>query len=121
MYIGRLQCPVMPVVSLHVYSKQKSWSAHSRGCKTVYIWYIVVQHEHTVVVQAVGMAHMDLGRDPSTLSDGYKRRLALAVQLLRKPDLLLLDEPLAGAGPVRLFWTCGTCGHLALSSKRAAS
>ena len=72
-----------------LYPQQKSWNAHSHGCKTVYTWYIVVQHGHTdvVVVQAVGMAHMDLGRDPSTLSDGYKRRLALAVQLLRKPRL----------------------------------
>jgi energy-coupling factor transporter ATP-binding protein EcfA2 len=50
-----------------------------------------------MVLHAVGMTDMRLDRDPSTLSDGYKRRLALAVQLLRKPDLLLLDEPLAGA------------------------
>lgn len=35
--------------------------------------------------------------DPTALSDGYKRRLALAVQLMRQPALLLLDEPLAGA------------------------
>lgn len=47
-------------------------------------------------LSAVGMAEMPLDRDPSTLSDGYKRRLALAVQLMRRPDLLLLDEPLAG-------------------------
>lgn len=31
-----------------------------------------------------------------SLSDGYKRRVALAVQLARQPDVLLLDEPLAG-------------------------
>ena len=45
---------------------------------------------------AVGIQHFPLTTDPSTLSDGYKRRLALAVQLARRPALLLLDEPLAG-------------------------
>lgn len=45
---------------------------------------------------AVGMESEPWGRDPSMLSDGYKRRLALAVQLVRQPAVLLLDEPLAG-------------------------
>eukprot|EP00892_Ulva_mutabilis_P006265 jgi/Ulvmu1/400/UM001_0407.1 len=45
---------------------------------------------------AVGMQSEPWGRDPSKLSDGYKRRLALAVQLVRQPSVLLLDEPLAG-------------------------
>jgi energy-coupling factor transporter ATP-binding protein EcfA2 len=49
-----------------------------------------------VALRAVDMEHVDLGMDPNALSDGYKRRLALAVQLMRQPALLLLDEPLAG-------------------------
>lgn len=61
-------------------------------------------------VFAVGMADIPFDTNPRALSGGYKRRLALAVQLVRMPDLLLLDEPLAGldwkarADVVKLLW-----------------
>lgn len=48
------------------------------------------------VAFAVGLSGIPWDANPRSLSDGYKRRLALAVQLVRKPHLLLLDEPLAG-------------------------
>jgi len=48
------------------------------------------------VLEAVGMQQVDMLASPASLSDGYKRRLALAVQLIRGPAVLLLDEPLAG-------------------------
>ena len=44
----------------------------------------------------VGLDGFPLHASPQAMSGGQQRRLALAVQLIRQPQILLLDEPTAG-------------------------
>ncbi|MDJ1183412.1 ABC transporter ATP-binding protein [Roseofilum casamattae] len=44
----------------------------------------------------VGLEFLSLQTSPRDLSGGQQRRLALAVQLIRQPSILMLDEPTAG-------------------------
>ena len=56
----------------------------------------VLSSRVAIVLPALGLSHIPLETPLRQLSDGYKRRCALAVALVRRPSVLLLDEPLAG-------------------------
>jgi len=48
-----------------------------------------------------------LDRQPVSLPIGWRQRLALAVSLLHRPEIIFLDEPTGGVDPVfrRKFWS----------------
>ena len=57
---------------------------------------LALQLEEAIDAVGIDLNRFPLTTDPRTLSEGYKRRLAIAVQLAQRPPVLLLDEPLAG-------------------------
>lgn len=52
-----------------------------------------LEYQADIVLEGLGIGHMEKSRLVETLSGGEKTRLGLAMLLLGSPDILLLDEP----------------------------
>ena len=57
-----------------------------------------LQEAAAALAQRVGLAH-EMDRIAGTLPHGAQRKLDVALALASRPQLLLLDEPMAGMGP----------------------
>jgi energy-coupling factor transport system ATP-binding protein len=66
---------------------------------TMQKWSITNQTEVNNLLQRLGISHL-LQNHPYDLSGGELQKAALACVLLRKPDILLLDEPTKGLDPI---------------------
>jgi ABC-2 type transport system ATP-binding protein len=58
------------------------------------------QQKATTLLDAVGLAEKDRGRQLRKYSKGMLQRVALAQSLINDPEIVFLDEPMSGLDPV---------------------
>ena len=72
----------------------------SFGPKNLKLPLLEVQQRAFQAIEAVGLLDAVYDSSPFELSGGQKRRVAIAGVLAMQPDILVLDEPVAGLDPV---------------------
>ena len=70
-----------------------------------------VQKRINEALNLLGIPHLK-NRSPQTLSEGEKRKVALASVLSLSPDILLLDEPSSDLDPRTRVWLAGFLNEL---------
>ncbi len=58
------------------------------------------QDSFTKILSEVGLPHSVLEKYPSELSVGMQKRVGLARAILKRPEVLILDEPTTGLDPI---------------------
>jgi ABC-2 type transport system ATP-binding protein len=76
------------------------------------------EKREAAVIEAARSTGVDklLARPISTLSKGYRQRVALCQAILHKPEVLILDEPTNGLDPVQIVEIRGLIRKLAKKS-----
>ncbi|MEW6294337.1 MAG: ABC transporter ATP-binding protein [Pseudomonadota bacterium] len=89
--------PVLENVRLAVQSRRRDWGSSFRMCRPASADFRMLA-EAEEWLGRVGLAEA-AGQLAADLAHGQQRALELAMALATRPQLLLLDEPMAGMGP----------------------
>jgi branched-chain amino acid transport system ATP-binding protein len=89
--------PAIENVRLAVHSRRRDWGSSFRMCRPACADFRMIEEAREWLAR-VGLAEA-ASQFAADLAHGQQRALELAMALATRPQLLLLDEPMAGMGP----------------------